>query len=58
MHVDVVPGVVGDHDLITVIAENIKPQRAPVTKVVRDLSNYSGDTCSYLSHAPTLNTLL
>ncbi len=59
IHVDVVPGVIADHDLITVTADISKPKREPVTKVVRDLSTYSSDSlCSLLSHAPTLNTIL
>ncbi len=61
IHVDVVPGVIADHDLITVTAEILnKPKREPVTKVVRDLSTYSSDSfCSHLlGHAPALNTNL
>ncbi len=60
IHVDVVPGFIADHDMITVTADISKPKREPVTKVVRDLSTYSSDSfCSHLlSHAPTLNTIL
>ncbi len=60
IHVDVVPGVIEDHDLITVTADISKSKRELVTKVVRDLSTNSSDSfCSHLlSHAPTLNTIL
>ncbi len=60
MHVDVVPGVIAGHDLVTVTADISKPKREPVTKVVRDLSTYSSDSfCSHLlRHVPTLHTIL
>ncbi len=60
IHVDVVPGVIADHDLIRVTADISKPKREPVTKVVRDLSTYSSDSfCPHLlRHAPTLKIIL
>ncbi len=59
IHVDVVTGAIADHDLILVTDDTSKPKRAPITKTVRDLSNYSSDSCHHLlNHAPTLNTIL
>ncbi len=59
IHVDVVPRAIADHDLMSVTADISKHKRAPITKTVRDFSNYSSDSfCHHLlNHAPTLNTI-
>ena len=40
---DVIPHIIGDHDLITLTANITKPKRLPVVKTFRDLKNYSND---------------
>ncbi len=46
---NVIPQMIADHDLISVIIKVSKPKRLPVTKTFRQLTNYSKDiSCSLL----------
>ena len=40
---DVIPHIIGDHELITLTANIAKPKRLPVIKTFRDLKTYSSD---------------
>ena len=46
---DVVPQVIADHDVISVVLNVRKPRKLPVVKTFRKLKNYDKDTfCSLL----------
>lgn len=49
IHSDVVPKIVGDHELISVKINMKKPKRVPVCKTFRQMSNYDATTfCNLL----------
>ena len=56
---DVVPLVIADHDLVSVVINVRKPRKLSVVKSFRDLNNYDKDTfCSLLrDNVPFLNSI-
>ena len=60
LHKDVIPNIIGDHDLITASINITKPKRLPVIKTFRHLGAYSRDALcnALLSRSNTLNQLL
>ncbi len=60
IHKDVIPNIIADHNLITVIVNIIKPKRKTVMKTYRHLGAYSNDALcnAFLTETPTLNKIL